>query len=167
MLWINGASEVSRELWNQEPEGIALWRVLTLQNDETDLHTSSVTAAWALLHLADHSEIVEELYQEQVKHFSTPDDTLCQSTDELQKIINGQAHAFLPRLDDVDIEISHLFCARSRLRRGCVHTTIPRSPSECRFDTNAGKPLSSPFSSMTQRTQWGHSHSLVPNPQTV
>ncbi|KAH8994997.1 cytochrome P450 [Lactarius akahatsu] len=39
-------------------------------------HTSSATAAWALLHLANHPEIAEELYQEQVKRFSTPDGAL-------------------------------------------------------------------------------------------
>ncbi|KAH9009463.1 cytochrome P450 [Lactarius pseudohatsudake] len=39
-----------------------------------------------LLHLTDHSEIAEELYQEQVKHFSTTDDTLRQPTYELKSL---------------------------------------------------------------------------------
>ncbi|KAH9031787.1 cytochrome P450 [Lactarius pseudohatsudake] len=50
-------------------------------------HTSSATAAWALLHLANHPEVAEELYQEQVKRFSTPDGALPQILPVLDSII--------------------------------------------------------------------------------
>ncbi|KAL0954309.1 hypothetical protein HGRIS_003308 [Hohenbuehelia grisea] len=36
-------------------------------------HTSSASGSWALLHLADNPDIAEAVYQEQVKHFGTPD----------------------------------------------------------------------------------------------
>ncbi|KAH9972053.1 cytochrome P450 [Lactifluus volemus] len=39
-------------------------------------HTSSATAAWILLHLADNPDVAEALYQEQVEHFSDSDGTL-------------------------------------------------------------------------------------------
>lgn len=38
-------------------------------------HTSSATAAWAFLHLADKPDVAEELYQEQVERLSNPDGT--------------------------------------------------------------------------------------------
>ena len=38
-------------------------------------HTSSATGSWILLHLAQKPEVVEELYQEQVKHFRNSDGT--------------------------------------------------------------------------------------------
>ncbi|KAI0280835.1 cytochrome P450 [Russula aff. rugulosa BPL654] len=38
-------------------------------------HTSSATAAWALLHLADKPDVAEELYQEQVERLANPDGT--------------------------------------------------------------------------------------------
>ncbi|KAI0687664.1 cytochrome P450 51 [Cytidiella melzeri] len=38
-------------------------------------HTSSATSSWALLHVADRTDIGEALYEEQVKHFRQPDGT--------------------------------------------------------------------------------------------
>ncbi|EKM48304.1 uncharacterized protein PHACADRAFT_214862 [Phanerochaete carnosa HHB-10118-sp] len=38
-------------------------------------HTSSTTASWTLLHVADRPDIAEALYEEQVKHFRQPDGT--------------------------------------------------------------------------------------------
>ncbi|KAF9267916.1 lanosterol 14-alpha-demethylase [Marasmius fiardii PR-910] len=56
-------------------------------------HTSSATGSWALLHLAENPDIAEALYQEQVKHFSTPDGGLrSMSWEELRD---------LPLLDSV------------------------------------------------------------------
>ncbi|KAG6828537.1 hypothetical protein H0H92_007615 [Tricholoma furcatifolium] len=45
-------------------------------------HTSSATGSWTLLHLAANPDIAEALYQEQVKHFSTPDGKLRSMTYE-------------------------------------------------------------------------------------
>ncbi|TFK33209.1 lanosterol 14-alpha-demethylase [Crucibulum laeve] len=45
-------------------------------------HTSSATGAWGLLHIAANPKIGEALYQEQVKHFSTPDGKLRSMTYE-------------------------------------------------------------------------------------
>ncbi|KZT42137.1 cytochrome P450 [Sistotremastrum suecicum HHB10207 ss-3] len=56
-------------------------------------HTSSATASWALLHLADRPDIADALYEEQVKHFSTPDGKLRAMTYEELKD--------LPLLDSV------------------------------------------------------------------
>ncbi|KAI0267751.1 cytochrome P450 [Gloeopeniophorella convolvens] len=56
-------------------------------------HTSSTTASWALLHLADKPEVAEELYQEQVKRFTNPDGTMRLPTYEELKA--------LPVLDSV------------------------------------------------------------------
>ncbi|KAG7089429.1 hypothetical protein E1B28_011115 [Marasmius oreades] len=50
-------------------------------------HTSSATGSWALLHLAANPDIADALYQEQVKHFSTPDGTLrSMSWEELREL---------------------------------------------------------------------------------
>ncbi|KAJ7593343.1 lanosterol 14-alpha-demethylase [Mycena floridula] len=56
-------------------------------------HTSSATGAWAMLRLAANPDIAEGLYEEQVKHFSTPDGKLRDySYEELRE---------LPLLDSV------------------------------------------------------------------
>ncbi|ESK93985.1 lanosterol 14-alpha-demethylase [Moniliophthora roreri MCA 2997] len=50
-------------------------------------HTSSATGSWALLHLADNPDIVEALYQEQVKHFANPDGSFRSMTyEELREL---------------------------------------------------------------------------------
>ncbi|KZP22433.1 cytochrome P450 [Athelia psychrophila] len=45
-------------------------------------HTSSASGGWSLLHLASRPDVAEAFYQEQVKHFSTPDGKLRQMTYE-------------------------------------------------------------------------------------
>ncbi|KAH7100752.1 cytochrome P450 [Auriculariales sp. MPI-PUGE-AT-0066] len=50
-------------------------------------HTSSSTSAWALLHLAERSDIADELYREQVETFGKPDGTFREPTyGELRKL---------------------------------------------------------------------------------
>jgi sterol 14alpha-demethylase len=45
-------------------------------------HTSSATGSWTLLHLAQNPEVQEALYQEQIKHFGSPDGKLRSMTYE-------------------------------------------------------------------------------------
>ncbi|TFK94047.1 sterol 14 alpha-demethylase [Polyporus arcularius HHB13444] len=50
-------------------------------------HTSSSSLAWTMLHIADRQDIQEALYEEQVKHFGTPDGGLRDITyDELRDL---------------------------------------------------------------------------------
>ncbi|KII85181.1 hypothetical protein PLICRDRAFT_94760 [Plicaturopsis crispa FD-325 SS-3] len=50
-------------------------------------HTSSASGSWTLLRLASRPDIAEALYQEQVKHFATPDGKLRSlSYDELREL---------------------------------------------------------------------------------
>lgn len=55
-------------------------------------HTSSSSVSWTVMHLANSPAVAEALYEEQVKHFSTPDGTLRSMTYEEMKelpVLNG------------------------------------------------------------------------------
>jgi sterol 14-demethylase len=99
-------------------------------------HTSSATGAWALLHVANDPAIAEALYQEQVKHFATPDGKLRQMTyEELRQ---------LPVLDSV---------IRETLR---VHPPIHSIMRKVRTDIVVPATLSAPSKDSTYVVPAGH-----------
>ncbi|KZP22784.1 cytochrome P450 [Athelia psychrophila] len=87
-------------------------------------HTSSASGSWALLHVANRPDIADALYQEQVKHFGTPDGKLRQMTYEELRV--------LPVLDSV---------IRETLR---VHPPIHSIMRKVRTDIAVPTTLSAP-----------------------
>ncbi|KAK1218092.1 Lanosterol 14-alpha-demethylase [Marasmius sp. AFHP31] len=99
-------------------------------------HTSSATGSWALLHLAENPDIAEALYQEQVKHFGTPDGSLRSMTwEELRE---------LPLMDAV---------IRETLR---VHPPIHSIMRYVRDDVPVPATLSTPSENTTYVVPKGH-----------
>ncbi|KAF8239720.1 cytochrome P450 [Tricholoma matsutake] len=99
-------------------------------------HTSSASGAWALLHLANNPDVAEALYQEQVKHFSTPDGKLRSMTYEELRI--------LPILDAV---------IRETLR---LHPPIHSMMRKVRDDVVVPPSLSAPTEDTTYIIPKGH-----------
>ncbi|KAG6900602.1 hypothetical protein C0993_007825 [Termitomyces sp. T159_Od127] len=99
-------------------------------------HTSSATGSWALLHIAANPEIAEALYEEQIKHFSTPDGKLRSMTyEELRE---------LPLMDAV---------IRETLR---MHPPIHSIMRKVRDDVVVPPSLSSPSEDKTYIVPKGH-----------
>ncbi|KAG5733202.1 Lanosterol 14-alpha demethylase [Termitomyces sp. T112] len=99
-------------------------------------HTSSATGSWALLHIAANPEIAEALYEEQVKHFSTPDGKLRSMTYEELRA--------LPLMDSV---------IRETLR---MHPPIHSIMRKVRDDVAIPPSLSSPGEDQTYIVPKGH-----------
>ncbi|WWC70417.1 uncharacterized protein I206_104368 [Kwoniella pini CBS 10737] len=83
-------------------------------------HTSSATSSWALLHLADRPDILEGLYQEQVKYFGKADGTLGPMTYESIKD--------LPLMDSVIRETLRMHAPIHSIYRKVI-SDIPVPPS--------------------------------------
>ncbi|KAG6862517.1 hypothetical protein C0995_000065 [Termitomyces sp. Mi166 len=99
-------------------------------------HTSSATGSWTLLHLAANPEVAEALYEEQVKHFSTPDGQLRSMTYEELRA--------LPIMDSV---------IRETLR---MHPPIHSIMRKVRDDIAVPPSLSSPGEDKTYIVPKGH-----------
>jgi len=124
-------------------------------------HTSSATAAWALLHLADHPEIAEEVYQEQVKHFSTPDGTLRLATYEELKS--------LPVLDSIIRETLRMHPPiHSIMRRVRADLIVPGTLSAPSKDSQYIVPkghfvLACPAVSQVDKSLWSNAEEWIPS----
>ncbi|KAF8273285.1 cytochrome P450 [Lactarius quietus] len=124
-------------------------------------HTSSATAAWALLHLADHPEIAEEVYQEQVKHFSTPDGTLRLATYEELKS--------LPVLDSIIRETLRMHPPiHSIMRRVRADLVVPGTLSAPSKDSQYIVPkghfvLACPAVSQVDKSLWSNAEEWIPS----
>ncbi|KAI9511821.1 cytochrome P450 [Russula earlei] len=124
-------------------------------------HTSSATAAWALLHLADNPEIAEELYQEQVKHFSNPDGTLRLATYEELKS--------LPLLDSVIRETLRMHPPiHSIMRYVRADLVVPGTLSAPSKDSQYVVPkghyvLASPAVSQADKSLWLRAEEWMPS----
>ncbi|KAH9960902.1 cytochrome P450 [Russula dissimulans] len=124
-------------------------------------HTSSTTAAWTLLHLADSPDIAEELYQEQVKHFSNPDGTLRPPTYEELKS--------LPLLDSVIRESLRMHPPiHSIMRYVRADLVVPGTLSAPSRDAQYVVPkghfvLASPAVSQVDKALWSKAEKWIPS----
>ncbi|KAF8071866.1 cytochrome P450 [Lyophyllum atratum] len=115
-------------------------------------HTSSSSGSWVILHLAANPDIAEALYQEQVKHFGSPDGKLRSMTyEELRE---------LPLMDAVIRETLRLHPPIHSIMRGVRDdVVIPASLSAPSEDTTYVVPkgnwvLASPLISQTDPRVW-------------
>jgi len=99
-------------------------------------HTSSSSGSWTLLHLAANPEVQEALYQEQLKHFGTPDGKMRSMTYEELRT--------LPLMDAV---------IRETLR---LHPPIHSIMRKVRDDVVVPSSLSAPSKDKTYVVRKGH-----------
>ncbi|KAH9987308.1 cytochrome P450 [Russula compacta] len=124
-------------------------------------HTSSATAAWALLHLADNPDVAEELYREQVNRFSNPDGSL--------RLPNYDELKLLPVLDSVIRETLRMHPPiHSIMRYVRADLVVPGTLSAPSKDSQYVVPkghyvLASPAVSQVDKTLWSKADGWTPS----